>query len=329
MIRNVLWGLALLIAALAAAMTVGWFLLAAGVHLTGDGLMAAQVGIGFAGLVALTYLWRGNLLRLIALSVLGVGVGLAWFAYVPASNDRDWAPELAHNVTADVVGSTVTLHDVRNFVWPRDSFTPAWESRVVDADQITSVDLVTATWGTPWIAHTMISFGFSDGQHVVFSAEIRRTKDEEFSVFGGMVRQFELVLIGADERDVIHLRTESRDELASLFPLTLQAGQRKALFLSFVQFGNALAAQPQWYNTLTDNCTTVPFRIARALGDPLPLDWRILLSGKVQGYLHDRGLLRPDMNLAEIEKRALLPEFGPMPTDGAAYSRAVRAAWAD
>jgi len=329
MMRKALGGLGLAVAALAAALTLGWLWLAVGVHLTGAGRIAAEVGIGFAALVALSFLWRGSLVRLGAVTLVGVIVAQVWFAFVPASNDRVWAPELAHNVTADITGSTVVLHNIRNFVWAGDSFTPAWESRVVDADQITSVDLVTATWGNPWVAHTMISFGFADGQHVAFSAEIRRTKDEEFSVFGGLVRQFELVLIGADERDVIQLRTDSRDELASLFPLTLQPAQRKALFLSFVQFGNALAAQPQWYNTLTDNCTTVPFRIARALGDPLPLDWRIILSGRVQGYLYDRGWLRPDLSLAEIETRARLPEFGPMSPGGAAYSRAIRAAWPD
>ena len=263
------------------------------------------------------------------MTVLRVIVAQVWFAVVPAQGERDWAPELAHGVTADITGSMVSLHDIRNFVWTRDSFTLAWEERVVDADQITSADIFTSVWGNPWIAQVMISFGFEGGQHVVFSREIRRTNDEAYSTLGGLVRQFELVLIGADERDVIHLRTDSRDEQVSLFPLTLQPVRRKALFMAFVDFGNALAAKPQWYNTFTANCSTVPLRIARTLGDRLLLDWRIILSGKVQGYLHDRGWLRPDLSPTEIETRARLPVFGPLPADGADYSRGIRAAWAD
>jgi hypothetical protein len=317
------------LAVLAAAVTLYWFWLAAQVHLSGTGLMVVRGAIIAMALVCWALMGQGKILWLLTMTAAGIVVAQVWFAFVPARADRDWATELQHGVTADISGSTVHLHNIRNFVWTRDSFTPAWEERVVDADQITSVDIFTSVWGNPWIAHLMIGFGFADGQHVVFSAEIRRTKDQEFSTLGGLVREFELVLIGADERDVIHLRTDSRDERVSLFPLTLPPGQSKALFLGFVDLGNALAAQPQWYNTLTANCTTVPWRLARSLGDPLPLDWRLVATAKIPGYLHDRGVLRPDLPLAEIATRAALPVFGPLPADGAAYSRAIRAAWAD
>jgi hypothetical protein len=290
--------------------------------------VAQALLIGVAAL-ALVLTWWGRLVWLLSLAAFGILIAQVWFAFLPASNDRDWAPELQYGVTADVSGSTVQLHHIRNFAWTRDSFAPAWEEMTVDADQITSVDVFTSVWGNPWIAHLMVGFGFQDGQHVVFSTEIRRTRDESYSTLGGLVRQFELVLIGADERDVIHLRTDERDEHVSLFPLTLPPEQRKALFLGFVHLGNSLAAQPQWYNTITANCTTVPWRLARSLGDPLPLDWRLIATAKIPGYLHDRGVLRPDLPLDQIEAQAALPVFGPMPADGAAYSRAIRAGWAD
>lgn len=329
MIRSAVHYLLLFIAVIAVALTLFWFWLAVGVHLSGTGLMVAQGAIIVLALLCWALMGQGKALWLLILTALGIVLAQVWFSFIPARGDREWAPELQHGVTAEISGSTVHLHNIRNFDWTRDSFTPAWEERVVDMDQITSVDIVTSVWGNPLIAHLMISFGFADGQHVVFSAEIRRTKDEEFSTLGGLVREFELVLIGADERDVIHLRTDARDETVSLFPLTLPPEQRKALFLGFVDLGNALEAQPKWYNTITANCTTVPWRLARSLGDALPLDWRLVATAKFPGYLHDRGALRPDLSLAEIEARAALPVFGPRPADGAAYSRAIRAAWAD
>jgi hypothetical protein len=148
-----------------------------------------------------------------------------------------------------------------------------------------------------------------------------------YSTFGGFVRAFELTLLAADERDLIWLRTDLRGERVSLFPLTLTPESRRAMFLAFAEFAADLDQQPQWYNTLLDNCTTVPLRIVRSLNAGLPLDWRILASGRLPGYLHDLGVLSPDLGLAEVEAKAVLPVFGAWPEDGLAYSRAIRAAW--
>jgi Domain of unknown function (DUF4105) len=114
----------------------------------------------------------------------------------------------------------------------------------------------------------------------------------------------------------------------SIFPLTLAPEARKELFLAFARFADDLDRQPQWYNTLLDNCTTVPLRIVRTLKAGLPLDWRVFASGRLPAYLYDLGALRPDLGLPEIEAMAVLPVFGPWPQDGVAYSRAIRAAWA-
>lgn len=315
--------------AVAAGVTLFWFWLAVGVHLNGWTLRVAQLAIGAAGFAALAFLAGLHWQRLFALVIAGILLGQLWWAFVPVPHEADWAPELAHGVSAVWnADGTVTLENVRNFDWTSvETFEPRWESRTVDPKRVVSVDVFTSVWGNPLIAHTMLSFGFEDGQHVVFSSEIRRQEGQVYSTLGGFVREFPLILIAADERDVIHLRTDQRREVVSLYPLTLTAGQREALFRGFVEFGNGLAAQPRWYNTLTENCTTVPFRIVRHLGDRIPLDWRILASGRLWEYLHDRGVLAPGMTGAEIQERARLPVFGPVPADGAAYSAAIRKGW--
>lgn len=318
-----------LLAAILAGATLFWFWLAIGVHLDGAVALAARTAVVAAAAVAVLALLRLRWRRLLALTLSGIVAAQVWWAFVPAQGNLDWAPELAHGITASMDDDgIVTLQNVRNFSWTtRTDYVPSWETRVVDPDRITSVDVFTSVWDSPLIAHTMISFGFDDGRHVVFSSEIRRTREQVFSTLGGFVREFELILVGADERDVIHLRTDVRRESVSLYPLTLSPAARKALFLGFVDFGNDLAAQPRWYNTLTENCTTVPFRIARGLGGRLPLDWRLIASGRLYEYLHDEGVLAPGMDLAAIAARARLPVFGPLPPDGRAYSRALRAGW--
>jgi hypothetical protein len=318
----------LLLGLVAAALTLAFLWLAVGVHLSGLWQRLAQGAVLLALVLVLWGTWRGR-----PVIPFGVAVGITllmtvWWSFVPARNDRDWAPEYAQTLTATLDGDIVTLANVRNFRWQTiETAEEVWETRVFDAGAVTSVDVFTSVWGNPNIAHVMVSFGFADGQHIAFSAETRRRVGQVYSTFGGFVREFELALIAADERDVIWLRTDLRGERVSLFPLTLTPEARRSMFLAFAEFAAELEREPKWYNTLLDNCTTVPIRIVRSLNAGLPLDWRILASGRLPAYLYDLGALRPDLGLTEVETKAVLPVFGPWPEDGLAYSRAIRRAW--
>lgn len=324
LLRVALLGLGLL----AAALVLAFLWLAVGVHLSGLVLRLAQGAILVSALVALWGVLRGK--PLVPFGVAGSAALLVslWWSFLPASNDRIWAAEYARTLTSSIDGDLVTLENVRNFRWQTiDTAKEAWETRVFDARTVTSVDVFTSVWGNPNIAHVMVSFGFEDGRHIAFSAETRRREGQVYSTLGGFVREFELTLLAADERDVIWLRTDLRGERVSLFPLTLTPEARRAMFLAFAEFADELDRQPQWYNTLLDNCTTVPLRIVRSLNARLPLDWRMLASGRLPAYLYDLGVLRPDFGLSDVEATAVLPVFGAWPEDGIAYSQAIRAAW--
>jgi hypothetical protein len=326
---RVLRAVLLLVGVLAALLALAFIWLAIGVHLSGLGQRLAQGAVVLAFVIVLWGVWRWR-----PAVPIGVAAGIAlimtvWWSFVPARNDRDWAPEYAQTLTARIDGDIVTLGNVRNFRWQTiETAEESWETRVFDASTVTSVDVFTSVWGNPNIAHVMVSFGFADGQHIAFSAETRRRVGQVYSTFGGFVREFELTLLAADERDLIWLRTDLRGERVSIFPLTLTPEARRAMFLAFAGFADDLNRQPRWYNTLLDNCTTVPLRIVRSLNPSLPLDWRILASGRLPAYLHDLGVLRPDLGLPEVEAKAVLPVFGPWPSDEVAYSQAIRAAWA-
>ena len=146
----------------------------------------------------------------------------------------------------------------------------------------------------------------------MFSAEIRRERQESFSEIGGFFKEFELVMIAADPEDIIRLRTDFRREQVSRFALNLTPEQARALFLSYLARANQLAAQPEFYQTLTTNCTTVIFQLARLVEPGIPRDWRILLSGYLPDYLYDHAMIANDRPLEEIRRQAILAPGGPV-----------------
>jgi hypothetical protein len=282
-----------------------------------------------AVMLALGRFWvQGRVWQVWIWATVATVAALGWYSTLRPSNDRTWAVDVEHGVTADVQGDVVTLTNVRNFDWrTADDFTPRWETRSYRLDQLSSVDLFTSVWGNPSIAHIMIGFGFDDGQHVVFSAEIRREKGEVYSALAGFFRRYELVIIAADERDLIRLRTDVRDnprETVSLFPLTMRPEKRRELFLEYLSLADTLSVRPEWYNTATTNCTTVPWRLARALAPGLPLNRDVLLSGHFPRYLWTLGVVSPGQPLDEVLARAVRKPVGPAGEDGAEFSRRLR-----
>ncbi len=254
-----------------------------------------------------------------------VACATLWWVGIKPSNERNWAGDVAHGVTGHKEGQAVTLHNVRNFAWLTDTqFIPRWEQRQYQLDTLVSVDVISSTWSSLAIAHTLVSFGFSDGQRVVFSAEIRREANEEFSEVAGFFKAYELVLIAADERDIIRLRTNMRKESVSLYALDIPHNVQKELFLGFVALGNELAGKPRFYNTLTTNCTTVIFHLGRVLDPALAMDWRILLSGYVPDYLYNHRLIDTDKPLSLIRKQAQISQKGIRAGNSKHYSEIIR-----
>ncbi|ACB94591.1 DUF4105 domain-containing protein [Beijerinckia indica] len=259
--------------------------------------------------------------------VIALGVAVLWWISIKPSNDRDWAPDVEHGVTAELQDGDALLHNIRDFDWRSETdFTPHWETRIYPIAALSSVDLISSVWSNPAIAHTLISFGFDDGRFVVFSAEIRKERHESFSELGGFFKMFELVLIAADERDILRLRTNIRHETVSMFRLRLTPEQRRALFLSFLDMGNRLAGTPEFYQTITSNCTTIIFKLARLIEPGTPLDWRILLSGYLPDYLYEHGIVDKNLPLEMVKQRALITRLGEEAGSAPDYSKRIRVA---
>jgi hypothetical protein len=228
--------------------------------------------------------------RVVGLWGVAFAVILGWWAMLTPSNDRAWAPDTARTPYGVVESDRLILHNVRHFVWRSDiDFDEHWETRAYDLGQITGADLFMSYWTGEAIAHTILSFGFTDGQHLAFSIEIRREKAESYSALAGFFRTYELAMIAADERDVVGVRTNVRGEDVRLYRLRMPPDRARALLQEYVGQANALHRAPQFYNSLTTNCTTQIFRMVRALQPGIPLDYRMLLAGLVPDYIYDRG----------------------------------------
>lgn len=306
------------------ALACAWAAAALSLQLAGmvEWLGLAALALAGGVVMALRFRQPGRAWAVFVISALAVA---GWYLTLQPRQDRNWAPDVAHGVSARLEGSIATLENVRNFAWSSaDAAVPRWETRRYDLDQLQTVDMITSTWGDPDIAHLIVSFGFADGQRVAFSVEIRKELGESFSNIGGFFRQFELALIAADENDIVRLRTNLRGEDVHLFPVKLNAEQRRALFLSYVNFGNRLAAKPEFYNTVTANCASTVYTLVKVIKPDMPLDSRLLFSGQLPEYIDELGGLQGDAPMADRRALAAISARAKAATAGEDFSAVIR-----
>jgi len=240
----------------------------------------------------------------------GFAVVLAWWFTIKPTEDRVWQPDVARRAWAEINGDEITLHNVRNCEYRTETdYTPRWETRVVQLSKLSGVDLAITYWGSPWIAHPIASFQFSDSLPIAISIETRKAIGQDYSTLRGFYRQYDLAYIPADERDVLRLRTNYRHgEDVYLYHTTASAERARAIFLEYLKRLNRLHEHPEFYNAITDNCTT-NIRVANldaAGGKAQPWDWRILLNGKGDELLYQRGVIDRSLPFAELKALSLI-----------------------
>ncbi|WP_342663792.1 DUF4105 domain-containing protein [Ottowia thiooxydans] len=293
------------------------------------GKLAACVLWGAFALAAIALLWRGGVGRALLAYGVAFAMLLGWWARIEPSDSRAWTDDVSRHLQASQAGSVVTLGNVRNFDWRGDTdYTPRWESRRYDLDRLRSVDVALSYWMGPAIAHTLVSFGFDDGQggteQVAFSIEIRKERGESFSAIAGFFKQFELSLIAADERDILRVRTNVRGEDLYLYRVAMPPAAMRSLFLAYIAEADALARQPRFYDTLTANCTTIVYEMAQTIVGGLPLDWRLLASGYLPEYLNDVGALVPGHALSTLRSAGRITDRAQAANADPRFSQAIR-----
>jgi hypothetical protein len=252
---------------------------------------------------------------------------LAWWLTLRPSDRRQWQPDVDRTAWAEINGDEVTFHNVRNCEYRTETdFTPRWETRKVRISQLTGLDLPITYWGSPWMAHPIASFQFADAPPVCFSIETRKEMGESYSAIGGLYRQFELIYIVADERDVVRLRANYRQgEEVYFYRLTLNPEQVRERFSDYLEAINRLHKRPRWYNAITTNCTT-SIRDQHASARRAAWDWRILLNGKMDEAMFIHGtFVTGGLPFEELKKRSHINAAARAANDAPDFSQRIRA----
>ena len=315
--RFVLWLLALFGGAWGAAAL--WF---AGPGPSGvRGVLAAALVLAALYVVAAV---RPNGRAALALAGLGV-LWFAWWGSLTPSNHRDWQPDVAREPTAEIHGDLVTVRNVRNFHYRTETdWDERWDERHLDLSKLDGLDMFFSFWGSPQIAHTIMSWSFSDGQHLAVSIETRKEKGEVYSAFAGFFRQYELIYIVADEADVVKLRTNFRKEDVYLYRLRVPRERARALLLDYFKAINDLAQKPAWYNALTTNCTTTIRQRVMDAGGSVPFSWKLIANGHLPELMYERGTLDHSLPFEELRRQSHINERAEAAGDTESFSTAVR-----
>ena len=234
-------------------------------------------------------------------------VVLTWWFTLKPSNTANWEEDTARTASVEINGDRVTIHNLRNCDYQTETnYSNCWSDRTVYLSQLRSADLFFTTWGPKYIGHPIVSFQFGDNDHIAFSIEARYKAGQSYSAILGFFRQYELIFITADERDVIRLRTNYRkDEEVFLYRTTVSPVRAREIFLVYADYLNQLRDQPEWYNALTRNCTTtLDTKIAADMKNPQPWNYQLLLNGTLDELLYNRGrLVTGGLSFPELKQR--------------------------
>jgi Domain of unknown function (DUF4105) len=244
------------------------------------------------------------------------------------SNDRDWIDEQKLLAYADIDGDKVRVHNVRNaqFFSYRDCLVDYYD-KTYDLSKIKTVDFVMIPFAdNRAVAHTLLSFGFEGGDYVGVSVEVRLEKGESYSAAVGLLGQFELMYVVADERDLLPVRPEFRHVDVLLYRTTATPAQARALFVDVMKRVNQLHDHPEFYDTLRNNCTTNIVRHINALAPGrVPYDYRVLLPGYADSLAYELGLIDNSLPFDEVRRRAVVSDQILKYKDDPQFSERIRA----
>ena len=270
-----------------------------------DWLQITLASVFLVGTVIILVWLRPFRLSLVIWAV-ALGAILFWWSTLQPTNDADWQADVARLPWGEVHGDRLTIHNLRNADYRTEQdYTVRYEDRTYDLAKLRGLDLFMIYWGSPLIAHTIMSWQFDIGPPLAISIETRKKVGQEYSAIEGFFKQYELIYVVADERDVIRLRTNYRGEEVYLYRLKTPIAQARALLLDYVHTMNELRGHPQFYNALTDNCTTsIRRHVTHVEPDAPRFDWRLIVNGYGDELMYERGNVDTRLSFAELRARS-------------------------
>lgn len=248
--------------------------------------------MAFAGIVAYLVLMRYLLLK--------------------PSNDRSWVNDNKRLANAEFEGDYVIIKNIRDFNWrsTRD-YDERWIEKKFNLTEVSKIWFVLEYFDPKkrQMAHTILGFEFKDGSRICCSIEVRRERGEKYHPIRGFFRQYELIYVWATESDAIGVRTRCRRKsVTHLFEaVVLGPGNERRMLESYLNRTNKLYEDPEWYNTITNTCTTnivkhvnevYPGRVPRAIA--------ILLPGLSPKILYKNNLVKINSSLEKTLEESII-----------------------
>src|SRR5271170_2182125 len=289
----------------------------------------AEIRLALAAAFAAFTIWALFLSRQRWMSLAAIGLFLGvvvWWISISPSHDRNWRPEVAVMPRAVIDGDRVRLTGVRNFDYrTRNDFTVRYEERELELSHLTALDFYVSYFTEGPVGHTFVSFIFDNAPPLSISIETRPEVGEGFAPVASMFKQFELIYVVGEERDLVGVRANHRNEPIYLYRLNTSADDARRLLLIYLERINELADHPEFYHLLTNSCTINIVRYANAVGRTGRLDVRHMLNGWIDGYLYYSGRIDTTLPFDELRRRSLINEAARAAEGAPDFSQRIRA----
>jgi len=255
-----------------------------------------------------------------------LGTVLVYLSTQNASSERNWTLDQQVLPTTEIDGDLVHIKNIRNFVYESTAtYTPQYYDKTFNLSELSTIDYIVEPFGSIGAAHTFLSFGFDDGSQIAISVEIRKEVGESFSPWKGVLRQYELVYVVADERDVVKLRTNYRKDDVYLYPVTTTKEHMRILFIDMLTRVNTLAQKPEFYNTVTNNCTTnIAQHINTITPNRISWDYRLLFPENSDVLAQELGLIAKGMTIEEARAKYRVNEKAEQYAEDPEFSKKIR-----
>lgn len=264
---------------------------------------------------------------LLALVLLCIAAYTILVILVRPSNDRDWTTDQAVLPYAEINGNQIAVYNIRNFSYTSTSdYTSNYYDATFDLEKLKNVYFIVEPFSGPvGAAHTFLSFEFEDDKFVSISIEIRKEKGESFSPIKGILRRYELTYVIADERDVVKLRSNYRKDKVFVYPIKTTPEKMRAVFVDMVGRANELKSEPEFYNTVANNCTTnLAKHVNKISPKRIPWDITLLLPENSDKYAYQLGLIESIVPFDETRAAHLINDLATQYADSPDFSLKIR-----
>ena len=230
------------------------------------------------------------------------------------SNDRSWVNDNDKLAKAEFGDNLVTIRNVRDFRWrTTKDYDENWIDMKFDLNKISKLWFVLEYFEPKrkQMAHTIMVFESEDGKRIACSIEVRREKGERYHPLKGLFRQYELIYVWSTESDVIGVRTRCRRKsVTHLFEaIVLGPGNERRMFESYLNRTNKLRISPEWYNTITNTCSTNIVRhVNEVYPGRVPRTVAILLPGISPRILKKNNLVKMGTSIDESMESSKIDE---------------------